>query len=373
MKKITQSDVIIVGAGISGCAVGYYLSKKGIKSTIIDSKGIGEEASGWALGDLNTLTGQGLEGPLYDFAKNSLSMHSQLNEEFSQNLGIDIKLQFINTTFVAMKNEDFLELEFLKNQFTNRKLNSCWMDSHELINYEPTINPQALGGIVAEGMGLLDPRELTKAFMKEVEIQGGNFIKAEVKELIWNNDKIVGVKTNNKDIQCKIIVFAMGPWAIKIQNWIKTKINLPVRPVKGQIIRLETTSSPNSYIDWRDTYLIKKSDGLTWVGTTMEEAGFDKSISDEANKDIMSRATFLSPILSDAKQVMQTACLRPVTADWLPILDVLPNHENAYIITGGGRKGILLAPGMGKYIADMIYNEKSDSLNPYGLKRFSLN
>jgi glycine oxidase len=148
---------------------------------------------------------------------------------------------------------------------------------------------------------------------------------------------------------------------------------LPVRPVKGQIIRLETTSSPNSYIDWRDTYLIKKSDGLTWVGTTMEEAGFDKSISDEANKDIMSRATFLSPILSDAKQVMQTACLRPVTADWLPILDVLPNHENAYIITGGGRKGILLAPGMGKYIADMIYNEKSDSLNPYGLKRFSLN
>ena len=100
MEKITQSDVLIIGAGISGCSTAYYLAKKGIQSTIIDPMGVGEEASGWALGDLNILTGQGLDGPLFEFAKNSLDMHSLLHEEFLSTLGIDTQLKLISNLLV---------------------------------------------------------------------------------------------------------------------------------------------------------------------------------------------------------------------------------------------------------------------------------
>lgn len=373
MEKITQSDVLIIGAGISGCSTAYYLAKKGIQSTIIDPMGVGEEASGWALGDLNILTGQGLDGPLFEFAKNSLDMHSLLHEEFLSTLGIDTQLKFLDTSFIAMDEVDIKDLEILANQFKKRKFNFKWMNSSELLNSEPEINPNVVGGIIAEGMGLLNPWLLTKAFMEDVEKNGGHFVKDKVNELIFDNEKIVAVKTTTKTISCKIIVFAMGPWAIKIQDWVKTKFLLPVRPVKGQIIRLETNSTPYSYVDWQDTYLVKKSDGLTWVGTTMEETGFDKTITEEAKKDIMSRAAFLSPILKNAKQILQTACLRPVTDDWLPILDILPEIDNAYVITGGGRKGILLAPAMGNFMANMINDGKRLPENPYGLKRFTLN
>jgi glycine/D-amino acid oxidase-like deaminating enzyme len=100
--------------------------------------------------------------------------------------------------------------------------------------------------------------------------------------------------------------------------------------------------------------LFSRTDGQVWVGATQERRGFDQEISELARQTLLSAGRELMPSLADASFVQQTACLRPVTPDGLPIIGKVPTCEGAYLATGGGTKGILLAPAMGQAIADLI-------------------
>ena len=76
--------------------------------------------------------------------------------------------------------------------------------------------------------------------------------------------------------------------------------------------------------------------------------------------------------MAQAKLVLQTACLRPVTADWLPIVGRAPGWDNVYLATGAGKKGILLSPGMGQATADLITRGNTPlSIGPCRPERFS--
>ena len=105
---------------------------------------------------------------------------------------------------------------------------------------------------------------------------------------------------------------------------------------------------------WENVSLFHRSDGLVWAGSTEERRGFDSKPSFSARQRILEGAMKLMPSMADAKLVMHTACLRPVTPDWLPIIGRAPDWDNVYIATGGAKKGILLSPAMGKAIADLI-------------------
>jgi D-amino-acid dehydrogenase len=78
--------------------------------------------------------------------------------------------------------------------------------------------------------------------------------------------------------------------------------------------------------------------------------------------------------MSKARLSLQTACLRPVTPDWLPIIGRVPGWDNVYLATGAGKKGILLSPGIGKSVADlMTQGETSLSIGPFNPSRFTPN
>jgi len=100
--------------------------------------------------------------------------------------------------------------------------------------------------------------------------------------------------------------------------------------------------------------LFHRKDGLVWVGATEESCGFDVRPSESARRYLLERATRLMPAMAEAKIVRHTACLRPVTPDWLPIIGKAPGWDNVYLATGAGRKGILLSTGMGKAISDLM-------------------
>ncbi len=115
-----------------------------------------------------------------------------------------------------------------------------------------------------------------------------------------------------------------------------------------------------------------KPDGLVWCGTTEEWRGFDKETSTSAHQSILEGAVRLVPEMSKARLSLQTACLRPVTPDWLPIIGRLPGWDNVYLATGAGKKGILLSPGIGKSVADlMTQGETRLSIGPFSPDRFA--
>jgi glycine/D-amino acid oxidase-like deaminating enzyme len=102
------------------------------------------------------------------------------------------------------------------------------------------------------------------------------------------------------------------------------------------------------------SYVASKPDGLIWAGTTEELVGFDEETTGQARDKIMVDLLKMAPSLADAELVRQTACLRPLSADGLPIVGKVPGWRNLYVGTGSGRKGILWSAGMCHGLVDLI-------------------
>ena len=110
-----------------------------------------------------------------------------------------------------------------------------------------------------------------------------------------------------------------------------------------------------------------------WCGSTEEWRGFNKELSDSARQSIVQGAVRLMPDLAQAKLALHTACLRPVTPDWLPIIGRAPGWNNVFLATGAGKKGILLSPGMGQATADLITRGSTSlSVGPCAPERFTV-
>ena len=134
-----------------------------------------------------------------------------------------------------------------------------------------------------------------------------------------------------------------------------------MRPLKGQILRLENDAGPiRTSLYWSGSYVVTKPDGLTWAGTTEEEVGFDEETTPQARDSIMADLLKMAPALTDARLVLHTACLRPLSIDGMPIVGEAPGWENLYIGTGAGRKGILWSTGMSFGLAELILKGKTD-------------
>jgi glycine/D-amino acid oxidase-like deaminating enzyme len=99
--------------------------------------------------------------------------------------------------------------------------------------------------------------------------------------------------------------------------------------------------------------------------------GFDRQPSDSARRELLDAAIRLMPAMSVARVLKHTACLRPAASDGLPIIGKAPGWDNVYLATGGRKKGILLAPAMGRATADLITTSGTDlSIWPFTPERF---
>jgi len=119
--------------------------------------------------------------------------------------------------------------------------------------------------------------------------------------------------------------------------------------------------------------MVKKPDGLLWTGTTEDEVGFDDEPTESGAQRIIEEAGRIYPAILDAAIEVHTACLRPVTPDNIPIVGDVPGKHGVYIATGGGRKGILVGPAVGKSVADIVVNGATDlPTASLGLERFMM-
>ena len=370
-----NTDVVIIGGGAAGCSVAYYLSLAGVKATVIEREGIGTQASGFSAGGLNPLEGTHIPGPLGPLAIESFRMHRQLWSELQDSTGIDYETRVIDLVKVAFQDSDLPELEEslgLFNAAQDDGFSAHWLERRDLLDLEPRISLAAIKGLFARGNAALDSYKYTLALAKAAEAKGAKFISGTVQGLVTTGSKVTGVSLENERIGCGQVVLAAGPWSREAEGWLN--ISLPVDPLKGEILRLELPGEPLSQdFSGGGGSLRPKPDGLVWCGTTEEWAGFDKDLSESARQAIMRGAITLLPQLVDSVLALQTACLRPVTPDWLPIIGRAPGWDNVYLTTGAGKKGILLSPAMGKATADLITEgQTSLSIETCNPQRFAL-
>ena len=350
----STTDVAIIGGGAAGCAVAYYLAEAGVKSTIIEREGIGSQASGFAAGGLNPLQGAGIPGPLGAFAWESFRMHHGLAAELRERTGIDYEFRTVSAVHLALEEDELPGLQETVDLFTAAEgFEAGLLEPSHAAELEPRITPNFIRAVYEYGNAALDSLGFTEALAAASEAGGASIRPGTVCGIEPDGNAGVRVSLENGVVECGRVVLALGPWSRRAEAWLDTYI--PVDPLKGEILRLDTADRPLTYdVSGGGGSIYNKPDGLAWCGTTEEWRGFDRRPLAETEHEIRCRIGRIVPGLAEARLAKHTACLRPVTPDWLPILGRLPGYDNVYLATGAGKKGILLAPAIGKSVADLI-------------------
>ena len=354
------ADVVIVGGGAAGCSTAYYLGLAGVKAIVIEGEGIASQASGYAAGGLNPLQGSGIPGPLGPLAMESFKMHQNLCKELLSETGIDYESRIVTQVKIALDESEIPELEETLDIFTKApNFEAQMMDPAQLRSLEPRLGPSVIRGVYTSGNAGVDSYKYTLALAAGAKKLGATMRSGVVNGLKRSGPQVTKVLLNDGEILCGTVVLAMGPWSRMAEPWLGAYI--PVDPLKGEILRVQASGPPLTHdFSGGGSSLYPKPDGLIWCGTTEEWCGFDRQSLDSTRQLLMERAARLMPELIHASLALHTACLRPVTPDWLPIIGNPPGFDNVFLATGAGKKGILLSPGFGKSVADLIVNGETE-------------
>jgi len=368
-----SSDVVVMGGGVVGCAAAYYLAGEGLSVTVIERDSVASHASGFAYGGLTPVMGVFIDDPLVPLSRYADELHAELAETLPADTGVDTEYRDKPSLTLATSVDEIPEIKMLYDWLAkNHSADVDWLEGNELLSEEPRINPEIPAGMYTDLSHEVEPYKFTLALATGAEQRGVEFVNAEVTGFRFGGDGgIEGVDTTGESIDTEDVVVAIGPWSAVAGEWAGVKI--PISPLKGQILRLAAPGEPLAIsMSWKGNYATTKPDGLIWAGTTEEEAGFDESLTTDGRNQIMESLVCVLPYLADARLSRQTACLRPVAPDGLPILGAVGGIPGLWIATGTGRKGILLGPGMGHVISDLIVG-KAPSIDvwPLSLDRFS--
>ena len=368
------AEVVIVGGGAAGFATAYYLAKAGAKPTVVEREGVAAMASGFSAGGLNPLQGAGIPGPLAPLAIESFRLHQAIWPQLIDASGVAFGPKLISSVRVAFEESELDELTETHRIFESAGdgFRARWLDSDQLREMEPRIASGSVRALEVHGNAVLSSYRYTLALAQAAEKLGAVVRSAEVVGVKRTGDRVSSVVLRNGEIECKSVVFANGPWSGQIESWLGVRV--PVEPLKGEILRMKPPVGPPLDRDYQGASfsLYHREYGQVWIGSTEERKGFDAVPSTSARDELMAGALRLMPAMADAELVLHTACLRPVTPDWLPIIGRAPGWDNAYLATGAGKKGILISPGMGKAVADMISTGATDlTVEGFAPDRFS--
>ncbi len=356
-----SADVVIVGGGLVGAATAYFLAGEGVECLVVERDGIASHASGFSYAALGTFDEAGMDGAHFEVASLGMRLHHELAESLLDETGVNVEfrerpslsLAFDEEEAVAAQSPEGWERDRRSWEEDTQGYIIQWLDTEEAQRVEPRINPAVLGAVYTEGTCDVNAQRLTLALAMGAEQRGARIVRANVTGLSRDGGRVRGVTLDGGEIECDRVVVATGPWSEAASEWLGVPIRM--QPWKGQILRLRLPGPPiRASVGGGDHFASTKPDGLTWVGPTFEDAGIDETTTAWARDEIMDAVTRNVPSLSEGEVVMQTACVRPLSADRKLVLGEAPGTEGAYVATGGGRLGLMLGPAMARLTADLI-------------------
>ena len=247
MSQYAASDVVIIGAGVVGPATAYYLAQEGIKATIIERDSLATHASGFALGAINPLGGVGIPKPLGALSMESYRLHDQLATALPEETGVDTEFQRHTAITMAYSQEEAEAMQArLPWQQAQESFQVEWKSGADILAMEPRLAPGVVGGVVIQSVGMLSPYRFVLALLQAAERMGAVMHHGLVRGLSFQRDRIRAVRLQNGEIPCDNVVIATGPWAGDAALWLG--VDLPVKPLKGQILRLRVSGPPLSHV-----------------------------------------------------------------------------------------------------------------------------
>jgi glycine oxidase len=365
MGKNTQErrHVVVVGGGLVGTSVARALARAGVSVTVVERGVPGAEASWAAGGILSPQAECDVDGPMLRLCLRGLSdlriLEGELRDEFGGgNAGIGWRSA--GTLDVATSDDEATTLHARVAWQRKLGLAAEWLDGAAVRGRVP-LGQDVVGGAWFADEASLEPRLFFQRLRASALRAGVSFLSGRrvrhVEETAVELDRdFEGALDAGREGECltaDAVVVCAGAWTPKVQgSGVAADAVFPVRGVMVEIDGGDVGRSFDAVVYGHGGYAVPRIDGRVLVGSTMERAGFDKTITAGALSSVLARAVTLLPGLSGRPVLAQWAGLRPGTLDGLPLLG--RSSTGVWIASGHFRNGVLLAAASGALLRDAL-------------------
>ena len=357
-----SEHVVIVGGGIVGCMTAMALVDRGHRVTIVERNQIASQTSGessWAGGGIvfpllpwmysepvNQLTGYGAKSYLQICAR--LERETGLPTGFIHS-GFLLLPPYDQTAAIQWCEDHHQSYELLDTVDAQLKKDntqpSLWIP--EVCQVRPPYLMKALRQwLVQNKVTLLEQTELSPL--------------DEIKPLTtWKTLDGIEIKADK-------FVVTSGAWSFQLLKSVTDTLN--IKPMRGQILLYQPAENLKQIVYKDGFYMIPRADGQLLAGSTLEDVGFDTSVTEEVKAELAAKAEAIMPSLKGLPIIKHWSGLRPGTPENLPTISAHPQIQNLYLNTGHFRYGLTMAPASARLVSELMAGEKSFiDANPFAL------
>lgn len=357
-------DVLVAGGGVVGLAAAWRAALAGLAVTLCDPAP-GSGASQVAAGMLAPV-GEALWGEerLLELNLRAAARWPSFAEELTAATGAGTGFLRCGALLVGLDAGDRAVLEDLHRFQQHLGLEASWQSGSACRELEPLLAPGVRCGVLTAGDHQVDPRQVVAALGEAVAAAGVSVVHEAVSALVVERGRAAGALLEGGDaLRAGTVLLAAGCWSGRVAG-LQPAVALPVRPVKGQILQLRGSAEDpllrrvlRCVVGGRSCYLLPREDGRVVLGSTMEERGFDTTVTAGAVYELLREATQALPALAELELLEARAGLRPGTPDNLPLVGRTA-LEGLLLATGHGRNGVLLAPVTADLVLSCLRGEE---------------
>jgi glycine oxidase len=356
--------IVIIGAGVAGLAIGWRLAEAGQDVTVLERGQPGTGAT-WAAAGMLAVTAELLDSSADEikFASNSKDLWPNFAKRLEVLSGRKIGYSANGALILA---GDASALGRLERQVAVQPGLEL-VDAGRVREIAPLVKGDVAGGLWSAHEALVDNRSLGLVLAIALQKAGGKLVTNEAVVRIERRDGRAAVAHTPFGLyHADAFVLAAGAWSGLLEQDLA-----PIEPVKGQMILLTPPAGelpPGPVIWGNGIYAVPRGTALA-VGATMEEAGFDTSVTDAACESLRRAAEAVMPALRGWTVSDQWAGLRPRAPDGLPMLGPT-SVDGLWLASGQYRNGILFAPAVAETVCDQILG-RAPVLPAFDPRRFA--
>jgi glycine oxidase len=366
--------VVVIGAGVIGLGIAWRLAARAAV-TVFDRGKAGAGASHAAAGMLAACAeAEPGEETLVALGRESQRRWPAFAEELERTTGVDVELRTEGALVVALTADDQATIAHHLEFQRQLALPLEWLSAAATRAREPRLAGKIAGALFSPEDHQVDNRKLAHALRIAAEQAGVDIREHQpVKEFVVQGGQARGVVLNDgTSVPADIVVLAAGAWSRGIGG-LPPDRRPPVRPIKGQMLalRMDPAAPLLSHVLWAPgVYLVPRRDGRLIVGATVEEKGFDDTITAGGLLTLLEAAWRAIPAVEELPVDEIWVGHRPGSRDDAPILGPGP-LAGLFYATGHHRNGILLAPVTADAMARLILDDVVEpAIKPFGLERF---
>lgn len=330
-------DVIIIGGGIIGASIAWQLARNHARVLLVDAGKIGAEASSAAAGMLSP-GGEFDDPAMLELGTGSLAKYPDFVANIQADSGLSIEFRQTSALQIALSHAQLQSLA--------DRTKCPILGRDELRALVPLVRPDAIGAIQYTNEAIVNPAALMTALRAACIARGVSIQENSRVTRISATASSAQVTLADTILEARCAVLAAGAWSGAIEVLIDNlAYPLPRSfPVKGHLLGYRLPpGSLGAVVRHDHTYILQRSDGFTIAGSSMENAGFDRTIDSKIVADLTARAAALVPALASLEPESVWTGLRPAADGAAPHIGRIANSR-LWLAYGHYRNGILLAP-----------------------------